>query len=475
MAKLCPVINLEDSDDEILFLSSAPCSGVIPPEIEAAVLEFDPSAALAFEAQLQAANGFAIVDGPGSKDEQGPNHQDGIKMQGAETPACTGNQPNIPNQARPNAEIYPFGDKFFADLAESITQNFPYEQFAEEHGCTAGDVYDALLATVPSRGWGLHYRAMTEVNGTLLIEDPKKRSCEVKNDVGTQKEAEYAAAQDEDQNEHLNEHVGPLTSLLDTIPLQLEEVDTPSSDSTNLDEQMVEGVVEKVAPIQEFTKDEAPKTAPAKPCAPITPPHSKDRKRVREEDSVDLSFLKGNKYITSSAPHPFESPSPPKKPRTFYPEPKPFVNNARKLGPFDPFEFDDLEMLDPIEQWKRIFPRKEGRRRVYRDFAGSYIDVVPSSEPAITGYCGHFGDMLESGEIKIVPGPNGRRKFVLAKDMPQYQSTTDMDVEYEEETDMDSEESGDDEVMVDHFVDAGQDSDEDASVPDEFSYFSPSP
>lgn len=54
-----------------------------------------------------------------------------------------------PKQPRArNDRKSPFTAKFFGDMLNTIDGIFPYHTFAEEHGCTVGDVHRALMATV---------------------------------------------------------------------------------------------------------------------------------------------------------------------------------------------------------------------------------------------------------------------------------------------------------------------------------------
>ncbi|QVM11997.1 hypothetical protein D8B26_006634 [Coccidioides posadasii str. Silveira] len=335
-----------------------------------------------------------------------------------------------------------FDAQFFFDLASSISQSFPYQQFAEQHGCTVDDVNDVLVANV-----------VIPLISMAPQEQPKA--------IGAGPSTTPAMGETSDQSSSKREDDANNNSAKPTKPTDLEQEiesgENVENGQTQTENRTDDGK-DRSTPASAAENCEKP----TQPAEPATPSPSRLRKRAHEEDEESTDWPETNqtnRFTAQSAL--LDSPSPQKKLKCFFPEqsaPKISLNRPKKCMPSKPVILSDLDPLLIYELTGEAPPPacKPGRRRVYRDFAGSYQDVVPQEGPAITGYAGIFGKMLESGEIQAVAEPNRRRKFIFTKDMQSQEGR--------DEGEMDSNEK--ESCPQDLF----EGEDEESSVPDEFWY-----
>ncbi|WEW56534.1 hypothetical protein PRK78_001980 [Emydomyces testavorans] len=572
MTENIPVVILDESDEEVKFLSASPCKTrtPTPADTKGTAPESAPASSLA-EAlgndskDQSVASNSTVTEESNSKADKESASQNEVKVLGAKiSTSVSGEIVKAEQPVSPTvSEASPFNAKFFLDLADAIALSFPYHQFAEEHGCTIGDVNDALLATIVGPlmsgkvvedhsqiekvgrsmidKWRERYLAMQrklekESNGkhfpmefeeilvaasygaeTYWKTRPGKRDQSAsdgirktesikgddvvkiqqvnkeENDVekGNNDEGiENTAHAEVQQSLEKNSRATPTSSNELKRALEAESVD-PEAKATSNDEgientahaeiqQSVETNPRATPPSSnnlkraceaEFVDLEAKaisnddgieNTAHAEVQQSLeknsraTPPSSNELKRAREAESVDLE-AKATSQSTQIDP-----PSPPKKLKSSPPETatKPAaVRPEKSKKPFKPF-FLPLDLDSETPTANSSSPAKRPRRKVWRDCVGSYHDVVPSDEPAITGYWGPFGRMLESGEIKVTIGPNGKRIFRLNKPEVEEESAREDD-DFWSTADSD---------FTDNFEALVDEGDEEAVVPDEFDY-----
>jgi hypothetical protein len=85
-----------------------------------------------------------------------------------------GNQPNIQHSTQ---RANPYTEAFFRDMAWTVTQNFPWELFAQEHGCTVPEVSVAFCALIfailgdPEFIWKKEEHLTTAQFGNMMIHE----------------------------------------------------------------------------------------------------------------------------------------------------------------------------------------------------------------------------------------------------------------------------------------------------------------
>ncbi|RHZ64990.1 hypothetical protein CDV55_105148 [Aspergillus turcosus] len=85
--------------------------------------------------------------------------------------------PHIHNIHQSNQRANPYTEAFFRDMAWTVTQNFPWELFAQEHGCTVPEVSVAFCALVfailgdPEFIWKKEEHLTTAQFGNMMIRE----------------------------------------------------------------------------------------------------------------------------------------------------------------------------------------------------------------------------------------------------------------------------------------------------------------
>ncbi|KAF4163240.1 hypothetical protein CNMCM6936_001043 [Aspergillus lentulus] len=85
-----------------------------------------------------------------------------------------GNRPNIQHSTQ---RANPYTESFFRDMAWTVTQNFPWELFAQEHGCTVPEVSVAFCALIfailgdPDFNWKKKEHLTTAQFGNVMIHE----------------------------------------------------------------------------------------------------------------------------------------------------------------------------------------------------------------------------------------------------------------------------------------------------------------
>ncbi|RHZ53831.1 uncharacterized protein CDV56_104140 [Aspergillus thermomutatus] len=96
---------------------------------------------------------------------------------GIQTATHPGIRPHIHNMQYSTQRPNPYTEAFFRDMAWTVTQNFPWELFAQEHGCTVPEVSVAFCALVfailgdPEFIWKKEEHLTTAQFGNMMIRE----------------------------------------------------------------------------------------------------------------------------------------------------------------------------------------------------------------------------------------------------------------------------------------------------------------
>ncbi|KAI1921783.1 hypothetical protein LOZ64_001404 [Ophidiomyces ophidiicola] len=425
-----PVVSLDESDDELCFISSCPVhknAHKNVPEMQS----FNDSKIHSYLSPIFNCERF-FPNPPASlkvshvepKREVWASIEPSNEIFETSFPPSNVNLPNI------NSEKTHYGPNFFFDFAKAITRSFPYERFARAQGCEISDIKDIMVDTLINPL--MKQRAVNDLRGKTSDRGNDKNNYPIEPGVIVSAAPLGYDLVPKDEAPEVGALANRIRHARQSAKMnQLKYEDDVScfDSSASMERAQSDVTSEDIKARQDdgqfhLETDEDNISEPqADSTNESTPPNY--RKRVYEEKVLYEARVLGrrlNEGIYQRSHH----SNPPKKLKMTWPT----RTSTSAAHPTHPSSI----------------ARTSGRRPVCRDFAGSYWNLNPEQGPAITGYGGTFGHLVELNQINIIKRRWDRRNFgdipVPQQDITGFDDDTDEEVGGESGNEADDSENG---------------------------------